>query len=71
MRQPPLIEDHHRSGFAMPQVQVHLPLEALQRPQRQAGRFRCSQSGLTRTMTLWGLVEMEQPLPPSGGELGG
>ncbi len=60
MRQPLVIEDQRRPGEAMPQVQVRLPLEALQRLQRQADRLKCSRSGLTRALTLRGLAELEQ-----------
>lgn len=55
-----VIEDNRQPGEAMPQVQFRLPLEALQRLQRQADRLKCSRSGLTRALALRGLAELER-----------
>ncbi len=60
MPQPLVIEDHRKPGEAMLQVQFRLPLEALQRLQRQADRLKCSRSGLTRALALRGLAELER-----------
>ncbi|MCT4364778.1 hypothetical protein FB106_12020 [Synechococcus sp. Ace-Pa] len=62
MRQPLVIEDHRRPGEAMPQQQFRLPLEALERLQRQADRLKCSRSGLARALALRGLAELEQAI---------
>ena len=60
MPQPLLLEDHRHPSEAMPQVQFRLPLEALQRLQRQADRLKCSCSGLIRALFLRGLAELER-----------
>lgn len=60
MPQPLVIEDQRQPGEAMPQVQFRLPLEALQRLERQADRLKCSRSGLIRALFLRGLAELDR-----------
>jgi len=60
MPQPLVIEDHRHPSEAMPQVQFRLPLEALERLEKQADRLKCSRSGLIRALSLRGLAELER-----------